>query len=62
MTAVECCECGQSLDIEDAHWAHEPYCFGDGLCTCDLHVCAECCRTCQPHVIPGQVSLLPEAT
>ena len=62
MSAVVCCECGESLDPADdrTHWVHEPYCVIDDLCTCDLYVCAECCKGCtedKPRVIPGQVSL-----
>jgi hypothetical protein len=50
MTPVQCVQCGAVIDDEIAHLAHEQDCmrFVDGICRCDLWVCAACCRECEP--------------
>ena len=54
---TRCALCDECIDpAEMAHDLHRAWCNGDG-CDCDMQVHPACCRTCNPPVIPGQVSL-----
>lgn len=50
--------CSDLLAVDaDFHAPHEPGCPGDG-CICDLVTHPECCPTCVPVQIEGQLSIV----
>lgn len=65
---TRCVECDELVDpLERPHAAHEPSCdvdpdCEDWSCRCDAYAHCRCCRACKPQVIPGQTSLLPDAS
>lgn len=45
-----CTVCNRPLELEEAHWYHDPGCTFDGtdeVCTCDLNAHRECCPECR---------------